>query len=211
VVTNKQSPLPGSIFILSAPSGAGKSTLVKRLLAAYPELHFSVSYTTRPARQGEVNGREYYFVSATRFKRMVAAKKFVEWASVHGHYYGTTVEEVSCALARGEDLLLDIDVEGHRQVRRRIRNAVSIFILPPSYAVLERRLRQRGSDSEAGIERRLTGARQELMHWDEYDYLIVNNRLAQATRDLLAVVRAGKCRREVQTRVVRSVIKTFGG
>ena len=111
---------------------------------------------------------------------MVATKKFVEWASVHGHYYGTTIEEVSCARARGEDLLLDIDVEGHRQVRRRIRNAVSIFILPPSFAVLEHRLRQRGSDSEAGIERRLTGARQELMHWDEYDYLIVNNQLARA-------------------------------
>lgn len=142
---------------------------------------------------------------------MAATQKFVEWARVHGHYYGTSAEELSRVQAQGVDLLLDIDVQGHRQVRRRIRNAVSIFILPPSYAVLERRLRHRGSDSEMVIERRLMAARQELMHWHEYDYLIVNNRLTQATRDLLAVVRAARCRRQVQARIARTVIKTFGG
>lgn len=201
----------GSIIVMSAPSGAGKSTLVKRLMAAVPTLTFSVSYTTRPPRAGEKHGRDYFFVSRRRFRRMIASGKFVEWAEVFGYLYGTSKNQIRTAQKGGQDILLDIDVQGHRQVRRKLPEAVSVFVLPPSFQELERRLRHRHSDAPETIARRLQTARQEIAHWPEYDYLVVNDRLRAATRALEAVVEATRFRREIQGERVREICRTFGG
>jgi len=184
---------------------------VRRLLASTRGLKFSVSYTTRPARRDERNGRDYFFVTRVQFKRMVAAKEFVEWADVFGHLYGTSRQQLRAAQQAGKDILLDIDVQGHRQVRKRLPEAVSIFVLPPSFAELERRLRHRHSDTPEVIERRLNDARQEIRHWPEYDYLVVNDRLPQATQALRAAVEAARFRRQVQQERVQHICKTFGG
>jgi guanylate kinase len=201
----------GSIFVISAPSGAGKSTLVKRLMAAVPSLAFSVSYTTRPPRAGEKHGRDYFFVSPRRFRGMIASGKFVEWAEVFGHLYGTSKTQIRAAQKRGQDILLDIDAQGHQQVRRKLPEAVSVFVLPPSFKELERRLRHRHSEEPAVIARRLETARQEMAHWPEYDYLVVNDRLRTATRALRAVAEAARVRREIQAVRVREISRTFGG
>lgn len=184
---------------------------MRRLLASTPGLKFSVSYTTRPARRDERNGHDYFFVTREQFKRMVAAKEFVEWADVFGHLYGTSRQQLRAAQEAGKDILLDIDVQGHRQVRKRLPEAVSIFVLPPSFAELERRLRHRHSDTSEVIERRLNDARQEIRHWPEYDYLVVNDRLPQATQALRAAVEAARFRRQVQQERVQHICKTFGG
>lgn len=201
----------GNVVVISAPSGAGKSTLVNHLLASVPGLRFSVSHTTRAPRPGERKGREYFFVSRARFKQMIATGEFVEWADVYGNLYGTSRRELQAALEAGTDVLLDIDVQGHRQVRRRLPQAVSIFLLPPSFRELERRLRHRHSDSPAVIEKRLETARKEITHWTEYDYLVVNDRVSSATKALRAVVLAARFRRQSQQGRVREICKTFGG
>jgi guanylate kinase len=201
----------GSILVISAPSGSGKTTLVKRLLWSFPDLGFSVSYTTRAAREGEENGRDYFFVSEKVFKSMIARGEFVEWAKVHGHLYGTARKQLRKAQEAGRDILLDIDVQGHRQVRERIPQAVSIFIMPPSYRLLAQRLRNRHSDSPQEIERRLRTARREIRRWREYDYLVVNDRLADATLALRSIVRAAQARRLNQAARARRILDTFGG
>ncbi|HLY59484.1 MAG TPA: guanylate kinase [Terriglobia bacterium] len=201
----------GSIIIISAPSGSGKSTLVKRLLASVPHLVFSVSHTTRPRRDGEKDGRDYFFVSPARFRRMVAARAFAEWADVFGNLYGTSWKQVRAAQAAGKDVLLDIDVQGHQQVRRRLPEAVSVFVLPPSYQELERRLRRRHSDAPEVITRRLKAARKEMLRWKEYDYLVVNDHLENATQALMWVVKAAGFRRPIQQERARNIQGTFGG
>jgi guanylate kinase len=201
----------GSIIVVSAPSGAGKTTLTKRLLASVPRLKFSVSHTTRPARRGEKNGRDYFFISLARFKRMIAREEFAEWADVFGHYYGTTWRQIRAAQKAGLDLLLDIDVQGHRKLKRELPEAVSIFILPPSYQALERRLRHRHMDTLEVVIRRLATSKKEITYWREYDYLIVNDRLGAATEALRAVVLTARFRRAVQEQRVESIFKSFGG
>ncbi len=209
--SEKRARARGSIIVISAPSGAGKSTLVRRLMAIVPGLTFSVSHTTRPPRLGEKEGRDYFFVSPGLFKRMIAAREFVEWAKVFGSLYGTSWKQLRAAQEAGKDVLLDIDVQGHRQVRRRLPEAVSVFVLPPSFRVLERRLRRRHSDAPEMIERRLTAARKEISSWAEYDFLVVNDRVPRATQDLRAVVLAARARRSNQQGVVREICRTFGG
>ena len=157
-------PRAGNIIVISAPSGTGKSTVVKRMVASVAGLGFAVSHTTRPPRSGEQNGREYFFTSAARFKRMVAAGDFVEWAKVYGHLYGTTWKQLHHALEGGKDVVLDIDVQGHAQVRRRLPEALSIFLLPPSFPELARRLSRRHSDPAEVIASRLAMARKEMRH-----------------------------------------------
>jgi len=201
----------GSIVIVSAPSGSGKSTLIRRLLASDPALQFSISYTTRPPRPGERKGRDYFFVSDTNFRKMAASGQFAEWANVFGHFYGTSNRQLRAAQTQGKDLLLDIDVQGHRQVRRRFPDAVSVFLLPPSYHELERRLRRRHSDAPEVIASRLANARRELGHWREYDYLVVNDKLPEAARALRGIVTASRFRRTVQRVVAQRISKTFGG
>ena len=201
----------GNIIVISAPSGTGKSTVVKQVVVSVAGLGFSISHTTRSPRSGERNGREYFFISAARFKQMAATGDFVEWANVHGNFYGTSWKELRHALEGGGDVVLDIDVQGHSQVRRRLPEALSIFLLPPSFPELARRLRRRHSDSAEVIESRLAAARKEISHWPEYDYLIVNDRISSAVRDVKTVVLAARLRRQNQQGLVEHIRRTFGG
>ncbi|MGH9360007.1 MAG: guanylate kinase [Terriglobia bacterium] len=201
----------GSIFIISAPSGSGKSTIVRHLLDAAPEVRFSVSYTTRPPRNGEKEGKDYVFVSPARFKRMIAADAFAEWAEVYGNYYGTPLRQLRTAERQGRDILLDIDVQGHRKVRRRVRDVVSVFLMPPSFRELERRLWRRHSDAPEVIAQRLIAAREEVQQWKEYDYIVVNDDVPHATRALSAILAAARLRRENQREKIGKILKTFGG
>ena len=201
----------GSVVVISAPSGSGKSTLIRSLLRDFPDLRFSISYTTRTPRAGEKHGREYFFVSRKVFEGMLARHEFVEWADVYGHFYGTARKQLEAAQAAGRDILLDIDVQGHRQVRECLPEALSVFILPPSYRELARRLRDRRSDASDEIERRLRTAREEITHWPEYDYLVVNDELAKAIEGLHGIVQAARFRRLNQEGCVRKIVRSFGG
>jgi guanylate kinase len=182
----------GDLFIVSSPSGGGKTTLIRRLIAdpPGPPLHFSVSHTTRPKRAGERNGREYHFVTDAVFRRMAARKAFLEHNIVHGRRYGTSKAEVLPRLERGEDVVLDIDVQGARDIRKVYPRAVSIFIVLPSPEELERRLLRRGLDQEEGIRRRLRRARVEIREARRFKYVIVNDVLERAVLELLSIVRA---------------------
>ena len=178
----------GRLFVIAAPSGTGKTSLVKALMTAVPSLAFSVSHTTRARRPNEVEGRDYHFVSPDEFRRMIAAGAFLEHASVFDNYYGTSLAAVEAALARGQDLLLEIDWQGARQVRERLPEAIDVFILPPSRAALAERLRARATDSDAIISRRLRDSVTELSHWNEFRYVIVNDRFEEALADLERIV-----------------------
>ncbi|HTD51388.1 MAG TPA: guanylate kinase [Thermoanaerobaculia bacterium] len=182
----------GDLYIVSSPSGGGKTTLIRRLLAnpPGPPLHFAVSHTTRPKRQGEENGREYHFVAVTEFQRMVQRDEFLEHNEVHDNIYGTSKTEVLPRLAAGEDVILDIDVQGARDVRRVYSEAVTIFIVPASSAELERRLRSRGLDGEEAIQKRLINAAKEIQQAEDFQYVIVNDDLDRATLELESIVRA---------------------
>lgn len=197
--TTAQTPLAGSIFIVAAPSGAGKTSLVKALLEAEPALYASVSHTTRAPRPGERDGCDYHFVDVETFRTMAAEGAFLEHAEVFGNFYGTAREVVLARLARGEDVILEIDWQGARQVRAALPEAVGIFVLPPARAVLEQRLRTRGQDDEQTILRRLAEAREELTHYKEFDYLVVNDRFELAVAQLRAIVTARRLRQEAQT------------
>jgi guanylate kinase len=201
----------GSVFVISAPSGAGKTTLIKKLRASVRGLAFSVSYTTRPPRAGEKDGREYFFVSPEEFRRQKAEGEFVEWARVHSHYYGTSWHKLRDAQEDGQDVLLDIDVQGHRKLRKRIPGTVSVFVMPPSFADLEERLRRRHKDSPPVIAERLAMSRREVAHWKEYDYVIVNDRLSTAVQALRNIVLASRLRRQCQDRRVKEIIGRFIG
>jgi guanylate kinase len=178
----------GRLYVVSAPSGAGKTSLVKALMDREPRIRFSVSYTTRKPRPNEVPGRDYHFVTMERFSDMVAHDEFLEHAQVFDNCYGTGVRAVEEALAIGEQLLLEIDWQGARQVKTRLSEALSIFILPPSRASLEQRLNARSTDSPAVIERRLQDAATDLSHWAEFDYVVINDRFETALEDLQAIV-----------------------
>ena len=186
--------MTGSLFIVAAPSGAGKSSLVKAVLAEDSRVQLSISYTTRPPRPGEVNGREYHFVDTATFEAMLGRGEFLESALVHGNHYGTSQPWISDMRAAGRDILLEIDWQGAQQVRRIFPEAIGLFILPPSLAELERRLRARGQDSEAVIRQRLANARDEISHLAEFDYVIINKDFQEAKRDLAAVFRATRLR-----------------
>ena len=178
----------GRLYVVSAPSGAGKTSLVKALMERDPRIRFSVSYTTRKPRPNEIPGRDYHFVSMERFAEMLAHDEFLEHAQVFDNFYATGVRAVQEALANGEQLLLEIDWQGARQVRSRLPEARSIFILPPSRSALEQRLKARSTDSDAVIQRRLRDAAQDLGHWDEFDYVVINDQFEQAIEDLQAIV-----------------------
>ena len=199
----------GTLFVISAPSGTGKTTLARRLLESVPGLKFSVSYTTRPRRAGEENGREYEFVDDARFDAMVAAGGFLEWARVFDHKYGTGLAATEAALASGANLLLDIDVQGARQVRASGRPAVSVFILPPDYATLEERLTRRGSEDARALALRLHEARREALEYDRFDYVVVNAELEAASAELAAIVRAESARTARGRERVRKILSTF--
>jgi guanylate kinase len=177
------------VYIISAPSGSGKSTLVNVLLAMTPRLDFSISYTTRPVRGSEQNGKQYYFVSRQEFEQMIAADEFLEHASLYGRdYYGTARRFLREAGEKGHDLLLDIDVQGAAQIKQKLPEAVSIFVLPPDRKTLDWRLRKRGEDSDEVIDRRLDAARREIENYDKYDYILINDKLEESSDSLQAIV-----------------------
>lgn len=184
--------MSGLLYIVAAPSGAGKSSLVNAVLANDPRLELSISFTTRSPRPGEANGREYHFVSRDEFLQRRDAGEFLESAEVHGNFYATSRHQIDAGLRAGRDIVLEIDWQGAQQVRRLFGQTVSIFILPPSLEELERRLRIRGQDSEATIQRRLAVARSEIAHAGEFDYVIINKDFDDANRDLAAIIRAGR-------------------
>lgn len=186
--------MDGLLFVITAPSGAGKTSLIEALLKDDPRLRLSVSYTTRSPRPGEQDGRDYHFVTPEAFEALHARGEFLESAEVHGNRYGTSRSVVRNSLAAGEDLVLEIDWQGARQVRHLIPECIGIFILPPSIQELERRMRARGQDSEAVIQRRLANAREELSHAGEFEYAIMNKQFDEARRKLAAVVNAERAR-----------------
>jgi guanylate kinase len=184
----------GTVLIVAAPSGAGKSTLVNALLAADATVKLSISYTTRPPRPGEANGREYFFVDVPTFAAMRARDEFIESAEVHGHLYGTSANWIAQRITDGDDVLLEIDWQGAQQIKRRFPNAVGIFILPPSVDALEARLRLRGQDESAVITRRLLAAGGEIAHARDFDYAIINQEFAEAVQQLKSIVESARLR-----------------
>jgi guanylate kinase len=194
-------------LIVTSPSGAGKTTLVRRLLARHPELAQSVSVTTRAPRQGEEDGRDYHFVTRAAFDDMVARGAFAEWAEVHGQRYGTSLEKVAEVRSRVRGMVFVIDQQGARQFKARVPEAVGVFILPPSLAELERRLRGRGTDNEESVARRLRDARVELTHYAMFDYVVVNDDLDAASAELDAIVVAEGARRWRRANRVEAVLR----
>lgn len=199
----------GGLFIVSAPSGAGKTTLVERLVDEVPGLCMSRSYTSRTARPGEADGVDYNFVSRARFEEMIAAQDFLEWADVFGNLYGTRASDTDRLLDQGKDVVLVIDVQGARQVRALRAGAISVFVMPPSYAVLEERLRGRSKDSEAAMLKRLQVARAEVASFAEYDFLVINDELDSAVERLRSIVLAERCRLASMRTSAEAIVKTF--
>ncbi len=193
-------------LIVTSPSGAGKTTLVRRLLARYEDLVVSVSVTTRAPRPGEVDGRDYHFVSHDTFRAMIDRGAFAEWAEVHGNCYGTSLEKMVEARAHRRGMVFVIDVQGARMLKARVPDAVGVFILPPSFAELEARLRNRGTDSEETIARRMKNARGELAHYGLFDYVVVNDQLDAASEELNAIVLAERAKRWRRAQAVERVI-----
>ena len=181
-------PQRGRLFVIAAPSGAGKTSLVKALLERKPELHVSISYTTRPRRPTEEDGREYHFVSVGDFQRLQQQGQFLEYAQVFDNFYGTGRRPVETELARGNHVILEIDWQGAQQVRRSLPECVTVFILPPSRSSLEERLRNRRTDSEQVIARRLQDAVGDMSHWNEFDYVVINDHFEKALADLVSIV-----------------------
>jgi guanylate kinase len=199
----------GLLFIVSAPSGAGKTTLVERLVEQTPYLKMSRSYTSRDARDGEIDGVDYNFVSRERFEAMIAAGQFLEWANVFGNLYGTCAEDTERLLASGDDVVLVIDVQGARKVRSRGLQTTTMFVMPPSLQVLEQRLRGRSKDTEEAIQCRLRVARDEIASFSDYDYVVVNDELTAAVDRLRSIVIAERSRQERMKDVAATIVRTF--
>lgn len=201
----------GNLIIVSGPSGAGKSVLVASLLQRLPRVRFSVSYTTRAPRGAERNGVEYLFVDRREFQLLILGDSLLEWAEVHGNYYGTSRIFVEDCLREGDDVLLDIDVQGAAIVKRKRPDSIAVFILPPSFQILRDRLRRRSLDDEVVIEQRLTRAHKEIRHYQEYDYLIINEDLGSSTHELESIILSARCRMTARIESAKSILATFGG
>lgn len=199
----------GLLFVVSAPSGTGKTTVVEQLVKIVPTLEMSRSYTSRPPRANERDGVDYNFVSRQDFEDRIARGDFLEYADVFGNYYGTGKAETETRLGSGRDLVLVIDVQGARQVRERRPGTVGIFVLPPSFQVLEHRLRGRSQDPEAAIQRRLATARSEVSAVSEYDYVVINDELDRCVTELRGIVLAERARRDRRANVIVPIVKTF--
>jgi guanylate kinase len=196
------------IYVISGPSGCGKSTLIKNILSRLPGLQFSVSHTTRPKRPGEVEGQDYYFVTIEKFKEMMDTRAFLEWAVVHGEYYGTSCEEVKRKEGLG-DLLLDIDVQGAHQLKKKLETAKFVFVVPPSYPELERRLKKRKTDPAEAIDLRLKNARKEILEFSIFDYLVINAELKSALEELKAIILSQRCLFQQRQAEFRHILKSF--
>ena len=199
----------GILFVISSPSGGGKGTLVRRILTHMPRLGYSVSWTTRAPRQGEAQGRDYHFVTTEEFAAARERGEFLEWASVHGNFYGTSLKVVERELAAGRDIVLEIDVQGAASVRRLGIEAVSVFILPPSFEIMRRRLTGRQSEKADALALRLRNSRGEVEHYREFDYLVLNDDVDRAATQLASIVYAERARRVRQERLAERVLATF--
>lgn len=199
----------GKLVVVSSPSGGGKGTLIRRVLKSVPDLSYSVSFTTRPARAGEVHGQHYFFVSPAEFEKMVDAGEFLEWAFVHGNRYGTSRTQVARELAEGHDIILEIDVQGAANVRESGIDGVSIFILPPSFEVLRARLVARGSENPETLSLRLGNARGEVERYTEFEYVLINDDAERAASQLAAIIYAERARRARQEHAAQEVLSTF--
>lgn len=199
----------GMLIIVASPSGGGKGTLIRRVLKTVPNLGYSVSFTTRPARQGEIDGRDYFFVSEERFREMIDADEFLEWAHVHAHLYGTGRAQVWKELNEGRDIILEIDVQGAESVRHLVPQAVGVFILPPSFEILRERLIARGSEMPTDLNLRLRNSRSEVERYKEFDYVIINDEAERAAAQLATIIYAERARRERQEQVAQEVLEKF--
>ena len=200
----------GMLIVVSSPSGGGKGTLIDRVLKTVPGISYSVSYTTRAPRGTEQDGHEYFFIDEPAFRAMIAHGEFLEWADVYGHLYGTSATQVDRERAAGHDIILEIDVQGAESIRHKVADAVSIFILPPSFALLRNRLVARATDSAADLERRLAGAPAEVGQYKHFDYVILNDDINRASQQLAAVIYAERARRERQEVTLRRALEDFG-
>lgn len=195
------------LLILSSASGAGKTTLCKRLRAELPDLRFSVSHTTRSPRPSETDGKDYHFIDTDAFERMIGDGAFAEWARVHGNLYGTSLREIEIARASSSGLLFDIDHQGARKLKAHFPGAASVFILPPSFAELERRLRGRGTEDEVALRKRLFNARHEIERYSMFDYVVINDDLEQAFAELSGIVRAERCKRSRRSLICERMLE----
>lgn len=201
--------MKGSLFIISSPSGGGKGTLIRRVLNELDDIRYSISYTTRSMRPGETDGIEYHFVDVPRFEELIASGDLLEYAMVHGNYYGTSNSQISGAMEAGQDVILEIDVQGAKIVKRKREDAINIFILPPSFQVLSDRLRNRATESAEQLEIRLRNARDEVDFFESCDYVVINDDLERAVTDLKSVIRAQRLRRDRQKEAIRDILTTF--
>lgn len=201
----------GNLYIVSAPSGSGKTTLLRHLIADFEKLIFSISYTTRPPRAGETDGVDYFFIGREKFLGMVDGEEFLEWAEYQGNLYGTSRAFVDEKVQSGCSVILDIDVQGARQVREQVPGAVTVFLLPPSYTELERRLRERGEQDDETIRMRLAIARQEITRYRDYDFIVINDKLDESVTLLAAILRSDSARPERQEARIHEIIGSFGG
>lgn len=193
------------VFIITGPSGVGKSTIIKLLLNSLPDVHFSVSYTTRPPRPNEENGVDYYFVDREEFESMIKKDKFLEWAEVHDFLYGTSFTEVEKAFGEGKDLILDVNIQGANAIKRKITDAVTVFVLPPSWEALKERLSFRENNKEV-TEKRLKRSKEELKEWKSFDYVIINDNLKKAVTELSSVILAERAKRKRREDAVREIL-----
>lgn len=201
--------MKGNLIIISSPSGGGKGTLIKEILKTVPNIGYSVSYTTRLMREGEENGRDYFFVSRERFQELIGAGEFLEFAEVHGNFYGTSIKQVEAEAALGRDIILEIDVQGAKNVREKMPEAVSIFILPPSFEVLKERLTARATEKKDDLELRLKNSFGEVNCYKDFEYIVINDSVEHASADLERIILAERLRRIRQTDSIRAILDSF--
>lgn len=201
--------MKGNLIIISSPSGGGKGTLIKEILKTVPKIGYSVSFTTRKMREGEQNGRDYFFVSIEEFKDLIEEGEFLEYAEVHGNFYGTSIKQVESEIAIGRDIILEIDVQGAHLVLEKMPNAVSIFILPPSYETLRRRLTNRGTERQKDLELRLKNSFAEVSRFTEFEFVVINGEIEEAMRDLEVIILAERLKRIRQTGSIQGILDSF--
>lgn len=201
--------MKGNLIIISSPSGGGKGTLIKEILKSVPNIGYSVSYTTRPMREGEEDGRHYFFVSQEKFKELIDAGEFLEYATVHGNFYGTLIRQITSEIALGRDIILEIDVQGAESIRRKMPEAVSIFILPPTFDVLKARLTARATEKQNDLALRLRNSFAEVQRFSEFEYVVINDSVERASVDLERIILAERLRRVRQTDLIRAILDSF--
>ncbi len=197
------------LFVISGPSGCGKSTLVQHILDTLPDITFSVSHTTRPRRQGEEEGRDYYFVDKPEFDQMIAESRLVEWAVVYGNYYGTSKRELDRITGGNSDVILDIDIQGAKQIREKYKKGHFIFVMPPSFRSLKERLEKRGKDAPDVIQNRLVMAKKEIRAYPQFDFIIINDDLDAARQEVSAIVLSDRCRLQKKQKSIIPILRSF--